>query len=73
MMAKVDVDRAQARPLYQWLVEEEPGILGTKSIRWNFTKFPNRPRWPGAEGRYAPTDAPKSLIDDIEKALAASA
>ncbi len=69
MMAKVDVNGPQAHPLYQWLVKEAPGILGTKAIKWNFTKF-----LIGKDGqvlgRYAPTDTPKSLIDDIERALA---
>ena len=72
MMAKVDVNGAQAHPLYQWLTQEAPGILGTKSIKWNFTKFLIG-RDGQVLGRYAPTDAPKSLIDDVEKALAASA
>ena len=72
MMAKVDVNGAQAHPLYQWLVKEAPGILGTKAIKWNFTKFLIG-RDGQVLGRYAPTDAPKSLIDDIEKALAATA
>jgi glutathione peroxidase len=72
MMAKVDVNGAQAHPLYQWLVKEAPGILGTKSIKWNFTKFLIG-RDGRVLGRYAPTDAPKSLMADIEKALAASA
>lgn len=72
MMAKVDVNGAQAHPLYQWLTKEAPGILGTKSIKWNFTKFLIG-RDGQVLGRYAPTDAPKSLIDDVEKALAASA
>lgn len=72
MMAKVDVNGPQAHPLYQWLVKEAPGILGTKSIKWNFTKFLIG-RDGQVLGRYAPTDAPKSLIDDIEKALAAAA
>src|SRR3990167_5396833 len=71
MMAKVDVNGAQAHPLYQWLVKEAPGILGTKAIKWNFTKFLIG-RDGQVLGRYAPTDAPKSLIDDIEKALAAT-
>ena len=39
MMAKVDVNGAQAHPLYQWLSAEAPGLLGSKSIKWNFTKF----------------------------------
>ncbi len=69
MMGKIDVNGPNAHPLYQWLVKEAPGILGTKEIKWNFTKF-----LIGKDGqvlgRYAPTDTPKSLIDDIERALA---
>jgi glutathione peroxidase len=70
MMAKIDVNGAGAHPLYQWLVKEAPGLLGTKAIKWNFTKF-----LIGKDGqvlkRYAPTDTPKSLASDIEAALAA--
>jgi glutathione peroxidase len=69
MMAKIDVNGPDAHPLYKWLVQEAPGILGTKGIKWNFTKF-----LVGKDGqvlgRYAPLDTPKSLIDDIERALA---
>jgi glutathione peroxidase len=69
MMAKVDVNGPQAHPLYQHLVEAAPGILGTKAIKWNFTKF-----LVGRDGRvrkrYAPTDKPESLVRDIEDALA---
>ena len=70
MMAKVDVHGAAAHPLYQWLCAEAPGLLGTKAIKWNFTKF-----LVGKNGqvltRYAPTDTPASLAKDIEAALAA--
>ena len=70
MMAKVEVNGAQAHPLYQWLCSEAPGLLGSKSIKWNFTKF-----LVGKDGqvlkRYAPTDTPESLVKDIEVALAA--
>jgi glutathione peroxidase len=70
MMAKIDVNGAQAHPLYQWLAAEAPGLLGSKSIKWNFTKF-----LVGKDGsvlkRYAPTDTPASLAQDIEVALAA--
>jgi glutathione peroxidase len=70
MMAKVDVNGPAAHPLYKWLVKEAPGILGTKSIKWNFTKF-----LVGKDGqvigRYAPTDKPAGLKADIDKALAA--
>ena len=70
MMAKVDVNGPVADPLYQWLRAEAPGILGSKSIKWNFTKF-----LVGKDGqvirRYAPQDKPESLNADIEAALAA--
>jgi glutathione peroxidase len=70
MMAKIDVNGATAHPLYQWLAAEAPGLLGSKSIKWNFTKF-----LVGKDGsvrkRYAPTDTPASLAEDIEAALAA--
>ena len=70
MMAKIDVNGAKAHPLYQWLAAEAPGLLGSKSIKWNFTKF-----LVGKDGsvlkRYAPTDTPASLAQDIEAALAA--
>ncbi len=69
MMAKIDVNGGTADPLYQWLTAEAPGLLGSKAIKWNFTKF-----LVGKDGhviqRYAPTDAPASLAKDIEKALA---
>jgi glutathione peroxidase len=68
MMGKIDVNGGQAHPLYQWLTHEAPGILGTKSIKWNFTKF-LVDRQGRVLGRYAPTDTPKALIADIEKAL----
>ena len=69
MMAKIDVNGSDAHPLYQYLAKEAPGLLGSKSIKWNFTKF-----LIGKDGtvlkRYAPTDTPKSLTKDIEAALA---
>ncbi|WP_140631977.1 glutathione peroxidase [Methylibium rhizosphaerae] len=70
MMSKVEVNGAGAHPLYQWLTKEAPGILGSKSIKWNFTKF-----LVGRDGevlrRYAPNDEPKALGKDIEAALQA--
>ncbi len=68
MMAKVDVHGEQALPLFQWLSQEAPGLLGSKSIKWNFTKF-----LVGKDGhvikRYAPQDAPASMGKDIAAAL----
>ena len=70
MMAKIQVNGPQAHPLYQWLVREARGVLGTKSIKWNFTKF-----LIGKDGtvrmRYAPYTDPRRLQHDIEAALAA--
>lgn len=72
MMAKVDVNGDAAHPLYQWLVQQAPGVLGTKAIKWNFTKF-----LVGRNGRvikrYGSIDAPKALAGDIERALATPA
>lgn len=70
MMSKVTVNGDEAHPLYQWLTAEAPGILGSKAIKWNFTKF-----LVGRDGRvikrYAPQDSPEKMGKDIEAALAA--
>ncbi|GAB4565478.1 MAG: glutathione peroxidase [Rhizobacter sp.] len=70
MMGKVQVNGAEAQPLWKWLTEQAPGLLGTKGIKWNFTKF-----LVGRDGqvikRYAPNDTPESITKDIEAALAA--
>ena len=70
MMAKVNVNGADAHPLFQWLKAQAPGILGSEGIKWNFTKF-----LIGKDGRvlsrYAPTDTPAKIAKDIEAALAA--
>ena len=70
MFAKVEVNGANAHPLWQWLKDEKGGLLGFGAIKWNFTKF-----LVGRDGRvikrYAPTDKPESLARDSEAALAA--
>ena len=70
MMGKIDVNGPSAHPLYAWLAAEAPGLLGSKAIKWNFTKF-----LVGKNGqvikRYAPTDKPADMAKDIEAALAA--
>jgi glutathione peroxidase len=70
MMGKVDVNGDKAPPLWKWLTAEAPGILGTKTIKWNFTKF-----LVGKDGkvikRFAPNDTHESMKGDIEAALAA--
>ena len=70
MMEKINVNGSGAHPLYQWLSAEAPGLLGSKAIKWNFTKF-----LVGKDGavikRYAPTDTPAGMAKDIEAALTA--
>ena len=69
MFAKVAVNGEDAHPLWRWLKQEKPGLLGIGAIKWNFTKF-----LVGRDGqvraRYAPNDTPESLRRDIEAALA---
>lgn len=68
LMAKIDVNGDAAVPLYKWLKAEAPGVMGTKGVKWNFTKF-----LIGRDGkvvrRYAPTDKPEKLEADIEGLL----
>ena len=68
MMAKINVNGSDAHPLYQWLCGEAPGLLGSKAIKWNFTKF-LVDRNGHVTKRYAPTDTPKSMAEDIEALL----
>ncbi|BCI69511.1 glutathione peroxidase family protein [Sphingomonas sp. S17] len=68
VLAKVEVNGDGADPLFQWLKAEAPGLLGTKRIKWNFTKFlVNRDG--EVVGRYAPTTKPEDLSKDIEAVL----
>jgi glutathione peroxidase len=68
MMAKVEVNGVNTHPLYAWLKQEAPGLLGTRAIKWNFTKF-----LVGRDGRvlqrFAPQTPPAKLITAIEQAL----
>jgi len=68
MMAKVKVNGSDAHPLWQWLKAQAPGVLGTEGVKWNFTKF-----LVSRDGhvlkRYAPTDKPQAIAEDIEAAL----
>jgi len=68
MFAKVDVNGVNAHPLYQFLKKQQPGILGTEGIKWNFTKFLIDGNG-NVVKRYAPTDKPEDLTKDIEALL----
>lgn len=67
---KVEVNGPGAHPLYAALKQQAPGLLGTESIKWNFTKF-----LVGRDGavraRYSPTTTPEAIAGDIEAALGA--
>jgi glutathione peroxidase len=70
LFSKVDVNGADAHPLFKFLTSTKPGLLGSEAIKWNFTKF-----LVGKDGkvidRYAPNTKPEDLAKDIEKALKA--
>jgi glutathione peroxidase len=70
MMSKIEVNGGSAHPLFKWLTSEAPGLLGSKPIKWNFTKF-----LVGRDGRvikrYGPTDTPEAIEKDVVAALAA--
>ena len=69
MFGKIDVNGANAHPLYKWLTSEKPGVLGTEAIKWNFTKFLLR-RDGTVYKRYAPLTKPEEIVGDIEMLLA---
>ncbi|WP_428613955.1 glutathione peroxidase [Shewanella sp.] len=64
LFAKIEVNGNQAHPLYRYLKREAKGLLGSESIKWNFTKF-----LVDGEGkvleRFAPTTTPESLSEKI--------
>ena len=68
LFAKIQVNGPNAHPLYTWLKSEKSGVLGSQSIKWNFTKF-----LLGRNGevlkRYGSTTKPGALHHDIEQAL----
>ena len=68
LMAKVDVNGDSASPLFDWMKNEKPGLMGSKSIKWNFTKF-LIDREGNVVKRYGPSDAPEGIAKDIEKLL----
>jgi glutathione peroxidase len=68
IMSKIDVNGDKADPIYVWMKEKAPGLLGTEMIKWNFTKFLIDKQGKVAH-RFAPKDEPKSLEKEIEKLL----
>jgi glutathione peroxidase len=68
MFDKIDVNGANAHPLYRYLTGEAPGLLGLEGIKWNFTKFLVS-RDGTVVKRYAPVTKPESIAGEIEKLL----
>ena len=68
LMAKIDVIGSDADPIFKHLKKEAPGLLGSTSIKWNFTKFLVDRSGKTVE-RYAPTTKPADIRTDIEKLL----
>jgi glutathione peroxidase len=68
MFEKVEVNGRDAHPLYRYLTQTAPGLLGLEAIKWNFTKF-----LVDREGqvvrRYAPVTKPEAIAADIEALL----
>ncbi len=68
MFAKIDVNGPKAHPLYQYLEDEARGFLGSKNVKWNFTKF-----LVGRDGkvlrRFPPTAKPEALDRVIARAM----
>jgi glutathione peroxidase len=68
LFAKIKVNGEDAHPLYRLLKSNAKGLLGTRTIKWNFTKF-LIDRQGRVVKRYAPTDKPANLAKDIEPLL----
>lgn len=68
LMEKVDVNGPDASPLFDWMKKEKKGLMGSTSIKWNFTKF-LIDREGNVVKRYGPQDSPASIAKDVEKLL----
>jgi glutathione peroxidase len=69
LFAKIEVNGANAHPLYRWLKSQQAGVLGTEAIKWNFTKF-LVDRGGRVVKRYAPLVTPEAIEADVDAALA---
>jgi glutathione peroxidase len=69
LFAKIDVNGSHAHPLFRHLKKEARGLLGTQSIKWNFTKFLVKKDGTVFK-RYATRTRPEQMVKDIEKLLA---
>ena len=68
LMAKIDVNGPDASPLYDWMKNEKKGVMSSRSIKWNFTKF-LIDRDGNVVKRYGPQETPRMIAKDVEKLL----
>ncbi len=68
ILKKIEVNGKNADPFYEFLKESLPGVLGSKAIKWNFTKFLIDKNGQPVK-RFAPNDKPLDLLNDIKKLL----
>ncbi len=68
LMEKVDVNGDNASPLFDWMKSEAKGLMGSTSIKWNFTKF-LIDRDGNVVKRFGPQDTPAMIAEHIEKLL----
>ena len=68
LMEKIDVNGPDASPLFDWMKNEAKGVMGTRAIKWNFTKF-LIDREGNVVKRYGSSDKPAAIAKDIEKLL----
>ena len=68
LFSKIEVNGAASHPLYAHLKEKAPGVLGSKRIKWNFTKFLVNQQGEVVQ-RYAPSTKPEAIASDIEALL----
>ncbi|WP_018750168.1 glutathione peroxidase [Paenibacillus sanguinis] len=72
LFSKIDVNGKNAHPLFQYLTDEAPGLLGSKAIKWNFTKFLVDGQGQVVK-RFAPADEPASIEANIRELLSTKA
>lgn len=68
MFSKIDVNGTDAHPLYTYMKKQAKGLLGSTTVKWNFTKFLVNREGQVVE-RYAPNDKPENIKADILKLL----
>ena len=68
LFSKIEVNGAASHPLFIHLKEQSPGVLGSKRIKWNFTKFLVNQQGEVVK-RYAPSTKPEAIAGDIEALL----